>query len=82
MIEEKDTYTKEEVKHILADLIERNGYDSAAVCCWNGVDELTVDVWSNEVMKMIDSHYKYGVRGGMYQARTLLDSELEKMTNL
>jgi hypothetical protein len=33
MIEEK-RYTKEEVKHILANLIESIGYDSGAACHW------------------------------------------------
>jgi hypothetical protein len=43
---------------------------------------LTVDEWRSEVVKMIDNHYKYGVRGGMYQARTLLVNELEKMKDV
>jgi hypothetical protein len=82
MIEEKDTYTKEEVKHILANIIESRGYDSASLCKWSGVNVLTVDEWRSEVVKMIDNHYKYGVRGGMYQARTLLVNELEKMKDV
>jgi len=60
MIEEKDTYTKEEVKHILANLIERIGHDSAAVCCWNGVNYITVDEWNNALFTSMSEFHTYG----------------------
>lgn len=42
---EKDSYTREEVKGIMADLIERMGCDAGAVCQWQGVDACSLEDW-------------------------------------
>jgi hypothetical protein len=78
MIEEKDTYTRIEVKQILAILIDSIGHDVGSICHWNGVDSITVDEWRNATFKAMNEFHEYGKRLAYYNMMRIAEERTKK----
>jgi len=78
MITEKDTYSKEEVKQILANLIESIGHDAGAVCKWSGVNAITVEEWRNAVFKSMNEFHAYGKQLAYYNVMRFAEEHTKK----